>query len=138
MYRRRLHGICSRAFGGDLGEPSASCRPLNSEEAVVRIYFHLRDGHEVLLDGEGVEVSDPHEARVQAALVIEELRLTEAQYWSGWTLTATAGGRVLFAVDLDSNVWTGLLLPLFLQGSDLRQHFAHMLPDDFAGVALLV
>jgi hypothetical protein len=92
----------------------------------------LKDAHEVLLDAEGVEVSDPQEARAQAALVIEELRPTDAQYWSGWTLTATAAGRVLFTVDLDSNVWSGLLSLLFLQGSELRQHFAHMLPDVFA------
>jgi hypothetical protein len=97
----------------------------------------LKDAHEVLLDVEGVEVSDPHEARVQAALVLEELRPTEAQYWSGWTLTATAGGRVLFAVNLDSNVGSGLLALLFLQGSELRKHIAYMLPD-FAGIALLV
>jgi hypothetical protein len=77
------------------------------EEAVVRIYFHLKSAHEILLDEEGVEVSDPHEARVQAALVIEELRSTDVQYWSGWTLTAAdAAGRVLFAVDLDTNVWS--------------------------------
>jgi hypothetical protein len=98
----------------------------------------LRHANEVLLDVEGVEVSDPHEARVQTALVIEELRPTDAQYWSGWTLTATAAGRVLFAVDLDSNVGSGLLSLVFLQGSDLRQHFAHMLSDVFTGVALLI
>jgi hypothetical protein len=98
----------------------------------------LKDAHEVLLDVEGVEVSDPHEARVQAALVIEELRPTDAQYWSGWTLTATAAGRVLFAVDLDSNVGSGLLSLLFLQGSELRHHLAYMLPDVFAGIARLV
>jgi hypothetical protein len=107
-------------------------------EAVVRIYFHLRHANEVLLDVEGVEVSDPQEARVQAALVIEELRATDAQYWSGWTLTATVAGRVLFAVDLDSNVWSGLVSLLFLQGSELRKHIAYMLPDVFAGIALLV
>ena len=88
---------------------SASSRPPHVEEAVVRLYFHLKDAHEVLLDMEGVELSDPHEARVQAALVIEELRPTDAQYWSGWTLTATAAGRVRFAVDLESNVGSGLL-----------------------------
>jgi hypothetical protein len=71
------------------------------------IYFHLKDSHEVLPDVEGVEVSDPQEARVQAVLLIEELRPNEAQYWSGWTLNAAdAAGRVLFAVDLDSNVWS--------------------------------
>jgi Domain of unknown function (DUF6894) len=108
----------------------------------VRIYFHLKDAHEVLLDVEGVEVSDPNEARVQAALVIEELRLADAQYWSGWTLTAiAAGGRVLFSVDLDSNVWSEgvwVLGLLFLQGSELRQHFAHVLPDVFSSIVRLV
>jgi hypothetical protein len=98
----------------------------------------LKNAHEVLLDGEGVEVSDPHEARVQAALVIEELRPKDAQYWSGWTLTATAAGRVLFAVDLDSNVWTGLVSLLFLQASEPRKHIAYMLPDVLAGIAGLV
>jgi hypothetical protein len=74
-------------------------------EATIRIYFHLQGAHEVLLDAEGVEVSDPQEARIQAARVIEELRPKDIQYWSGWTLTAIdASGRVLFSVDLDSNI----------------------------------
>ena len=99
----------------------------------MRIYFHLKDAHEVLLDVEGVEVSDPHEARNQAALVIEELRPKDVQYWSGWTLTAIdASGRVLFSVDLDSNVWSEgawVVWLLFLQGSELRKYLMHMLPD---------
>jgi Domain of unknown function (DUF6894) len=100
------------------------------EGAVVRIYFHLKDAHEVLLDVEGVEVSDPQEARNQAALVIEELRPKDVQYWSGWTLTAIdPTGRVLFAVDLDRNVWSGLLSLLFLQGSELSNYLADMLLD---------
>jgi hypothetical protein len=99
----------------------------------------LKSGHEVLLDVEGVEVSDPHEARVQAALVIEEFRPTDAQYWSGWTLTAIdAAGRVVFSVDLDSNVGSGFIALLFLQASKLRESLAHVLPDIFPGVALLV
>ena len=130
-------GRVASGLGSDLGEPSASSRPPDCRrgEAFVRIYFHLKDAHEVLLDVEGVEVSDPQEARVQAALVIEELRPTDVQYWSGWTLTAT---RVLFAVDLDSNVGSGLLSLLFLQGSKLRESLAHVLPDIFPSIALLV
>jgi hypothetical protein len=95
--------------GCSIGAARDRCEPGSPvvEEAVVRIYFHLKSAQEILLDGEGVEVSDPQEARVQAARLIEELRPQEAQYWSGWTLTATdAAGRVLFAVDLDSNVWS--------------------------------
>ena len=99
----------------------------------MRIYFHLKDAHEVLLDAEGIEVSDPHEARNQAASVIEELRPENVQYWSGWTLTAiAAGGRVLFSVDLDSNVWSEgvwVLGLLFLQASELRKYLMHVLPD---------
>jgi hypothetical protein len=67
----------------------------------------LKNAHQILPDLEGVEVSDPQEARVQAALLIEELRPKDVQYWSGWTLIGTdAAGCVLFAVDLDSNVWS--------------------------------
>jgi hypothetical protein len=140
--RRTPLGTLSIARSADIVSRPAASRPglrrPDVEEDVIRIYFHLKDSHEVLLDMEGVEVADPQEARVQAALVIEELRPTEAHYWSGWTLTATAGGRVLFAVDLDSDVGTGLLSLFVLQGSELRQHFAHMLPDVFAAIARLV
>jgi hypothetical protein len=111
------------------------------KKAAMRIYFHLKNANEVLLDVEGVEVSDPREARAQAALVIEELRPTDVQCWSGWTLTAVdAGGGVLFSVDLDSNVWSAgawLLSLLLLQGSELRKHLVHV-PDIFPGIALLV
>jgi hypothetical protein len=143
MGRKPERPGCSIGVARDRCEPGSPVpipsRALDVEEAVVRIYFHLKSAHEILLDGEGVEVSDPQEARVQAARLIEELRPQEAQYWSGWTLTATdAAGRVLFAVDLDSNVGSGLVSLLFLQGSELHKHLAHMLPDVFAGVALLV
>jgi hypothetical protein len=75
------------------------------EEAAVRIYFHLKSAHTVILDPEGVEVSDPQEARVQALEVIDELRQKDAQSWSGWTLAATdAAGSVLFMVELTSIV----------------------------------
>ena len=74
----------------------------------MRVYFHLKDAHEVLLDSlEGVEVTDLHEVPARAAMAIEELRSDDVQYWSGWTVTAVdAAGRVLFAVDLDSDVWS--------------------------------
>ncbi len=100
MYRRpRFHGFTLESW-------ASSSPKRRREEAVVRIYFHLKDAHEVLVDVEGVEVSDPQEARVQAALALEELRPTDVRYWSGWTLTAVdAAGRVLFSVDLDSDVW---------------------------------
>ena len=71
----------------------------------MRIYFHLKSAHEVILDVEGVEVSSVQEAREQALLAIEELRYQDGQHWSGWTLAATDAARdVLFTVDLDSPV----------------------------------
>jgi hypothetical protein len=112
------------------------------EEAAIRIYFHLKDANEVLLDTEGVEVSDPQEARAQAESTLEELRSTDVECWSGWTLTAmAAGGRVLFSVDLESNVWTEgvwVLWLLFLQSSELRKYFVYVLANVFPGVAHLV
>ena len=129
----------SSAVGDTLSDYQRLLAHRTVEEAVIRIYFHLKDAHEVLLDVGGVEVSDPHEARHQAALVIEELRPKDVQHWSGWTLTAiAAGGRVLFSVDLDSNVWSGLVSLLFLQGSELRESLVQVLPDIFPGVACLV
>ena len=71
----------------------------------MRLHFHLKDGHEMIPDLEGVEVSGPQEARIQAILAIEELRREAGQDWSGWTLTAADGsGAVLFSLDLDSVV----------------------------------
>jgi hypothetical protein len=108
----------------------------------MRIYFHLKNANEVLLDTEGVEVSDPQEARAQAALVIEELRPKDVECWSGWTLTAmAAGGRVLFSVDLESNVWSEgvwVLWLLFLQSSELRKYLVYVLANVFPSVAHLV
>jgi hypothetical protein len=54
---------CSIGAGRDRCEPGSPVpipsRALDVEEAVVRIYFHLKSAHEVLLDVEGVEMSDP-------------------------------------------------------------------------------
>jgi len=71
----------------------------------VRIYFHLKDAHETIVDDEGVEVGGTREARIQAHLAIEELQEEDSRNWSGWTLEVTdAAGRVLFTLDLDSPV----------------------------------
>jgi Domain of unknown function (DUF6894) len=69
----------------------------------VRIYFHLKNAHNVLPDDNGVEVAGPEEAREQALQVVQELQQKDARYWSGWTLVAAdAAGNVLFTLDLDS------------------------------------
>ena len=73
----------------------------------MRIYFHPRRAHEVMLDREGVEVSGWQEARAQALRAVEELGQHDAACWSGWTLVCrNATGHVLFTLDLDTLVCT--------------------------------
>ena len=71
----------------------------------MRVYFHLVSEGEVIQDFEGVEVSSPQEARVQASRVLEELRQEDpsaARAWSGFRLiVADASGTVLFSLDLN-------------------------------------
>jgi len=50
----------------------------------VRIYLHLKDVHQTIVDDEGVEVCGTREARIQALLAIEELQEEDARDWSGW------------------------------------------------------
>jgi hypothetical protein len=75
--------------------------------SALRVYFHLRSAHDVILDPEGVEVSNLQEARVQAIRAMEELRHEDAaaaREWSGWTLTvADASGTILFSLNLDGD-----------------------------------
>ena len=54
----------------------------------MRIYFHLKDSHQVLHDHEGIEVSGPEEARLQALLTIQEELQDSVQNYSGWSLVA--------------------------------------------------
>jgi hypothetical protein len=69
----------------------------------VRIYFHLKDSQETIPDVDGVEVSGPREARIQALRAIQEFQEEGGRDFSGWTLIATdAAGRSLFTLDLDS------------------------------------
>ena len=75
-------------------------------EVFVRLYFHLKDGQEMIPDLEGVEVSGPQEARIQAILAIEELQREAGQDWSGWTLVvADESGAVLFLLDLANSTF---------------------------------
>ena len=74
----------------------------------MRIYFHFRDSHETIPDVEGVEVSCPEEARIQAISAIQEFLEEDTRPFWGWTLIATdAAGRSLFTLDLDSEGGTG-------------------------------
>ena len=71
----------------------------------LRIHFHLKSAQEEILDHQGVEVSGPEEARVQALMAVEELHQEEVQDRSGWRLVATdSAGEVVFTLDLDRGV----------------------------------
>ncbi len=72
----------------------------------VRLYFDLKDSEYFIPDVNGIEVSDPEEARRAALETIYQLRqedTTVVQDWSGWTLRAVGTtGAVVFAIDLGS------------------------------------
>ncbi|HEX2137727.1 MAG TPA: hypothetical protein VHG30_17845 [Microvirga sp.] len=72
----------------------------------MRLYFHLKDTHEVIRDAEGIEVADLEDARAQVIQATKELRrenASAARDWSGWTLSvADERGMVVFALDLDA------------------------------------
>jgi hypothetical protein len=71
----------------------------------MRLYFHLIDSQDFLLDGEGVDVIDVSQAQTLVRAMLQELQQEEAstaQDWSGWALNVTdSAGRVLFSIDLD-------------------------------------
>jgi hypothetical protein len=55
----------------------------------MRCYFHLVNGQDQLIDGEGVEVSDLHNAKAQALIAISELQRESVRIdeeWDGWCL----------------------------------------------------
>ena len=51
---------------------------LRSGDAAMCIYFHLKDSGQAMPDDDGVEVSEPEEARDQALQAVEELRRNDA------------------------------------------------------------
>ena len=67
-------------------------------------YFHLANQHEIILDKDGVEATDPDDVYTEAAKAIEELRRkdpAEAARWEGWRLDVTdASGVVIFSINL--------------------------------------
>jgi hypothetical protein len=86
----------------------------------MRVHFHLRAKHGFIPDLEGIEVSDPEQARAEVLEFLLELRQEDAgavRDLLGWSLEATdATGRVLFSLDLD-RIASVALLP-----RDLRRH----------------
>ena len=69
-------------------------------------YFNLVDGHQTLLDHQGVEVEDVDLAhRLAVEVAVEMIRTGEADIagWRGWRVEATdALGALLFTISLDT------------------------------------
>jgi hypothetical protein len=72
----------------------------------MRLFFHLFDGSEVILDHEGVEVADLQEAQRAITCDVDELkREFPIEDRSGWRLNvADRSGVVLFSIPLDGAV----------------------------------
>jgi hypothetical protein len=70
-----------------------------------RYFFNLTDGHDVIPDEDGIEVSDDRAALIQAFEAIEELRReSDASQgeWVGWRLNIVDGsGRLVYSLALD-------------------------------------
>jgi hypothetical protein len=105
----------------------------------MRCYFNLVDGSEVIRDREGIEVSDPEQARAEALHVIREQRQADFPPidWSGWRLNVVdSTGGLLFSIPLDdptlfNTAALGSILPVV--GAQTLQDLADMFPN---GVAL--
>jgi hypothetical protein len=71
---------------------------------VMRCYFNLVNGHEKIIDQDGIEVRDIEQARVQALKAIDELREEDGASmgdWHDWSLEVTdASGTVFFSINL--------------------------------------
>jgi hypothetical protein len=74
----------------------------------MRLYFHLVASRNMVLDLEGVEVTDPGQAQTEAMRLLAEMRQEDSsarQDWSGWMMRVTEGsGRVVLSLDLDGGV----------------------------------
>jgi uncharacterized protein DUF6894 len=71
-----------------------------------RYYFNLTDGHDVIPDEIGIEVSDDRAAMIQAFEAVEELRRevdASPDEWEGWRLNIMDGsGRLIHSLALDN------------------------------------
>jgi hypothetical protein len=72
---------------------------------LLRYYFNLTDGQNVIPDEIGIEVSDDRAALIQAFEAVEELRGetdTSPDEWTGWWLNIMdASGRLVHSLALD-------------------------------------
>jgi hypothetical protein len=74
----------------------------------MRLYFHLVASRNMVLDLEGIEVTDPGQAQTEAMRLLAEMWQEDRsarQDWSGWMMRVTEGsGRVVLSLDLNGGV----------------------------------
>lgn len=74
----------------------------------MRCFFHLVNGHETILDDEGVEVSNLETAQLFALQAIEDVRNEAIQVdasWQGWRLDVVdPSGKVLLTIPLEATL----------------------------------
>jgi hypothetical protein len=70
----------------------------------MRYYFSLANGSDAMPDDDGIEITDPGRAYLEASIAIEELRSenpTDARDWEGWRLNVTdSAGDLVFSMSL--------------------------------------
>ena len=73
---------------------------------VSHYYFNLTDGHDVIPNEIGIEVSDDRAALIHAFEAVEELRReadASPDEWEGWRLNIMDGsGRLIHSLALDN------------------------------------
>ncbi len=69
-------------------------------------FFHLLSGDDAIIDDQGLEISDLHEAEVQALMAIQEVRQevdSIDEDLKGWHLHVVDGaGVILMSIPLDA------------------------------------
>ena len=73
----------------------------------MRCFFHLLNGDDTILDDQGLEIADLHEAEVQALMAIQEVRQemdSIDEDLKGWHLHVEDGSGVttLMSIPLDA------------------------------------
>lgn len=72
----------------------------------MRCFFHLLSGNDTILDHHGLEISDLHEAEMQAMMAIREVRQEVDgvdEDLKGWHLHVMDGaGAILMSIPLDA------------------------------------
>ncbi|MEE1614012.1 DUF6894 family protein [Microvirga sp. CF3016] len=72
----------------------------------MRCFFHLQSDDDTILDHDGLEISDLHEAEMQALIAIQEVRQevdSVDENLKGWHLHVVDGaGATLMSIPLDA------------------------------------